>query len=132
MASSRSLLEVAVLNAEEIQDVGVLQEHFEGDLVLRPQRRELGFGDALGLAGERGPLVEHAVDLRAECAHAPALDAAPLSVENARAREASSGSGRTKWSQVNRRDSVATIGSSGKASTNWTMRRSVFSEKPRP
>ena len=79
-------------------------------------------------ARERRALVEHAADLVAQRAHAPAFSAAHLGIELALER-CLSGNNARNCVQVNSRVSDTTICSSGKTSANWIMRRRFFSPK---
>ena len=74
-------LEVAVFEAEEVEDVGIAEDEVRGELVLAAEGGEFSPGDFFGLLGNSGALVEHGVDLVAQGAGAPALNAAHLGVE---------------------------------------------------
>lgn len=75
------LFEVAVLEAEEVEDVGVAENEVGRELVLAAERGELGFGNFFGLLRDSGALEEHGVDFLGECAGAPAFNAAHFGVE---------------------------------------------------
>ena len=75
------LLAVGVAQAEEVEQVGVLEDEVRRDLVGGAERGQLLADERVGLLRERRALVEHAVDLLLQHARAPALDAAHLGVE---------------------------------------------------
>ena len=75
------LLAVRVAEAEEVQQVRILEDEFGRELPRLPQRRQLLPDELVGLVGERGALEEHAVDLLPKTPDTPALHAAHLDVE---------------------------------------------------
>lgn len=75
------LFEIAVVKAEEVEDVGILEDKGGRELVLAAKLGELGFGNSLRLSGNGGALIEHGADLLTKGADTPTLDPAHLGVE---------------------------------------------------
>ena len=73
--------EVAVLEAEEVEDVGITEHKVGGELVLAVEGGEFGLGDLCRLFRDGGALVEHGVDFFAQGADAPALNPAHFGIE---------------------------------------------------
>ena len=73
--------EVSVVEAEEIEEVGITKDEVGRHAFFRAEAGELGFRDFCRLFGNGGALVEHGVQFACECASTPPLNTAHLGVE---------------------------------------------------